>query len=143
MFRSTTLNLISLHLTFQVCDSRYSELIPCLDQSLQKQLKMRLNHSLMEHFERHCPPPQQRLNCLIPPPPNYQVCISTTPALTGLLDPSAYSSHVTCQFSPQVPGCPMSNVVSQGKGFSLHAALSGRCFFLEKFSNLSCVTPHP
>ncbi|BBN13222.1 protein MpPMT.5 [Marchantia polymorpha subsp. ruderalis] len=59
--------------TFPVCDSRYSELIPCLDQSLQKQLKMRLNHSLMEHFERHCPPPQQRLNCLIPPPPNYQV----------------------------------------------------------------------
>ena len=30
----------------------------------------------MEHYERHCPPPHRRLNCLIPPPPNYKVCLT-------------------------------------------------------------------
>ncbi|KAJ1260505.1 hypothetical protein BS78_10G237200 [Paspalum vaginatum] len=29
----------------------------------------------MEHYERHCPPPPRRLNCLIPPPIGYQVPI--------------------------------------------------------------------
>ncbi|KAL3690937.1 hypothetical protein R1sor_004588 [Riccia sorocarpa] len=61
--------------TFPVCESKYSEIIPCLDQPTQKKLKMKLNHSVMEHFERHCPPSEHRLKCLIPPPPNYQVPI--------------------------------------------------------------------
>jgi hypothetical protein len=56
-----------------VCDSQYTDLIPCLDRRLQTQMKIKLNTSLMEHYERHCPPPERRLNCLIPPPPNYKV----------------------------------------------------------------------
>lgn len=36
-------------------------------------MKLHLNLSLMEHYERHCPDADHRLNCLIPPPPNYKV----------------------------------------------------------------------
>ncbi|KAK6138393.1 hypothetical protein DH2020_027867 [Rehmannia glutinosa] len=58
-----------------VCDLRYSELIPCLDRNLQYQMKLKLNLSLMEHYERHCPPPERRYNCLIPPPIGYKIPI--------------------------------------------------------------------
>lgn len=52
---------------------RYSELIPCLDRNLIYQLKLKPNLTLMEHYERHCPPPERRYNCLIPPPYGYKV----------------------------------------------------------------------
>lgn len=58
-----------------VCDMRYSELIPCLDRNLIYQLKLKPNLTLMEHYERHCPPPQRRYNCLIPPPLGYRIPI--------------------------------------------------------------------
>eukprot|EP00250_Pteridium_aquilinum_P021226 c25061_g3_i1 orf=435-2372(-) len=61
--------------TFPACDMRHSELIPCLDRHLHSQFKLKLNLSLMEHYERHCPPSHRRLNCLIPPPSNYKVPI--------------------------------------------------------------------
>lgn len=57
----------------QVCDAQFTEIIPCLDISMNKKLKLKLNHSVMEHYERHCPPADHRLNCVIPPPPNYKV----------------------------------------------------------------------
>ncbi|KAI3474936.1 hypothetical protein Pfo_030247 [Paulownia fortunei] len=58
-----------------VCDLRYSELIPCLDRNLIYQMKLKLNLSLMEHYERHCPHPERRYNCLIPPPVGYKIPI--------------------------------------------------------------------
>lgn len=58
-----------------VCDLRYSELIPCLDRNLMYQMKLKLNLSIMEHYERHCPPPERRFNCLIPPPTGYKIPI--------------------------------------------------------------------
>ncbi|KAG0590062.1 hypothetical protein M758_1G067100 [Ceratodon purpureus] len=61
--------------SFPVCDAQYTENIPCLDLAMNKKLKLKLNHSVMEHYERHCPPSDHRLNCLIPPPPNYKVAI--------------------------------------------------------------------
>ncbi|XP_058101590.1 probable methyltransferase PMT3 [Magnolia sinica] len=61
--------------SFPVCDERHSELIPCLDRNLIYQLRLKLDLSLMEHYERHCPPPERRYNCLIPPPPGYKVPI--------------------------------------------------------------------
>ncbi|KAH9312877.1 hypothetical protein KI387_027912, partial [Taxus chinensis] len=61
--------------TFPVCDSKLSELIPCLDRNLIYQLKMKLDLGLMEHYERHCPPQERRYNCLIPPPQGYKVPI--------------------------------------------------------------------
>lgn len=57
----------------QVCDAKFSELIPCLDRKLIYQLKLKPNLAIMEHYERHCPPPERRYNCLIPPPVGYKV----------------------------------------------------------------------
>ncbi|XP_062010231.1 probable methyltransferase PMT9 [Rosa rugosa] len=56
-----------------ICDMQFSELIPCLDRNLIYQLKLKVNLTLMEHYERHCPPPERRYNCLIPPPLGYKV----------------------------------------------------------------------
>ncbi|KAM7267918.1 hypothetical protein ACFE04_010084 [Oxalis oulophora] len=56
-----------------ICDMKYSELIPCLDRNLIYQLKLKVNLTLMEHYERHCPPPERRFNCLVPPPNGYKV----------------------------------------------------------------------
>ncbi|XP_047333923.1 probable methyltransferase PMT3 [Impatiens glandulifera] len=61
--------------SFPVCDDRHSELIPCLDRHLIYQLRLKLDLSLMEHYERHCPPAERRFNCLIPPPQGYKVPI--------------------------------------------------------------------
>ncbi|PIN06296.1 hypothetical protein CDL12_21152 [Handroanthus impetiginosus] len=61
--------------SFPVCDDRHSELIPCLDRNLIYQMRLNLDLSLMEHYERHCPLPERRYNCLIPPPPGYKIPI--------------------------------------------------------------------
>ncbi|GAB4850888.1 hypothetical protein Ancab_030189 [Ancistrocladus abbreviatus] len=61
--------------SFPVCDARHSELIPCLDRNLIYQMRLKLDLSVMEHYERHCPPQERRYNCLIPPPPGYKVPI--------------------------------------------------------------------
>ncbi|KAI6700765.1 hypothetical protein NL676_015089 [Syzygium grande] len=58
-----------------VCDMKFSELIPCLDRNLIYQMKLKPNLTLMEHYERHCPPPERRYNCLIPPPVGYKIPI--------------------------------------------------------------------
>lgn len=62
-----------MFLLLKVCDDRHSELIPCLDRHLIYQLRMKLDLSVMEHYERHCPPAERRYNCLIPPPAGYKV----------------------------------------------------------------------
>ncbi|CAO2818763.1 unnamed protein product [Amaranthus hypochondriacus] len=56
-----------------VCDDRHSELIPCLDRHFIYQTRLKLDLILMEHYERHCPPPEKRFNCLIPPPQGYKI----------------------------------------------------------------------
>ncbi|XP_055813707.1 probable methyltransferase PMT3 [Solanum dulcamara] len=61
--------------SFPVCDDRHSELIPCLDRHLIYQMRLKLDLTLMEHYERHCPLPERRFNCLIPPPAGYKVPI--------------------------------------------------------------------
>ncbi|XP_068665249.1 probable methyltransferase PMT9 [Aristolochia californica] len=61
--------------TIPVCDQKFAELIPCLDRNLFNQLKLKPNLSLMEHYERHCPPQERRYNCLIPPPFGYKIPI--------------------------------------------------------------------
>ncbi|KAK6913063.1 putative S-adenosyl-L-methionine-dependent methyltransferase [Dillenia turbinata] len=66
---------IEIPKTIPICDTKNSELIPCLDRNLIHQLKLKLNLTLMEHYERHCPPPERRYNCLIPPPVGYKIPI--------------------------------------------------------------------
>ncbi|CAK8571757.1 unnamed protein product [Lathyrus sativus] len=61
--------------TIPVCDDRHSEIIPCLDRNLIYQTRLKLDLNLMEHYERHCPVPERRFNCLIPPPPGYKIPI--------------------------------------------------------------------
>ncbi|KAM0870213.1 hypothetical protein ACQ4PT_040158 [Festuca glaucescens] len=61
--------------SFPVCDDQYSELIPCLDRNMALQTRLKLDLNLMEHYERHCPLPERRFNCLIPPPHGYKVPI--------------------------------------------------------------------
>ncbi|PSR97968.1 Methyltransferase [Actinidia chinensis var. chinensis] len=61
--------------SFPVCDDRHSELIPCLDRNLIYQMRLKLDLTLMEHYERHCPPAERRFNCLIPPPSGYKIPI--------------------------------------------------------------------
>lgn len=61
--------------SFPVCDAKHSELIPCLDRNLIYQMRLKLDLNLMEHYERHCPQPERRYNCLIPPPKGYKVPI--------------------------------------------------------------------
>ncbi|KAJ1416606.1 S-adenosyl-L-methionine-dependent methyltransferase [Sesbania bispinosa] len=65
--------------TIPVCDDRLSELIPCLDRNLIYQTRLKLDLSLMEHYERHCPIPERRYNCLIPPPPGQALLQILTP----------------------------------------------------------------
>jgi Putative S-adenosyl-L-methionine-dependent methyltransferase len=36
-------------------------------------MRLKLDLNLMEHYERHCPQPERRYNCLVPPPKGYKV----------------------------------------------------------------------
>lgn len=51
------------------------EIIPCLDNRIHKKMKLKLSTQVMEHYERHCPTPELRLKCLVPPPRGYKVPI--------------------------------------------------------------------
>ncbi|XP_058107081.1 probable methyltransferase PMT7 isoform X2 [Magnolia sinica] len=57
-----------------VCPLRYNEYIPCHDISYIKGLS-NLDFSRKEELERHCPPPEKRLFCLVPPPEDYKIPI--------------------------------------------------------------------
>ncbi|GFP80867.1 probable methyltransferase pmt7 [Phtheirospermum japonicum] len=58
-----------------VCPLTYNEYIPCHDASYIKELLSKLDLSRKEELERHCPPLNRRLFCLIPPPADYKVPI--------------------------------------------------------------------
>ncbi|KAJ7521133.1 hypothetical protein O6H91_19G039400 [Diphasiastrum complanatum] len=58
-----------------ICPLEYSELIPCQDEAYVRTISRNLNISRKEHLERHCPPPNSRLFCLIPPPKDYKLPI--------------------------------------------------------------------
>ncbi|GJP55483.1 hypothetical protein CLOM_g14435 [Closterium sp. NIES-68] len=60
---------------FPVCDPELSEVIPCLDHNIHKKMKLHLKTGLMEHYERHCPPSDLRVRCLVPPPADYKTPI--------------------------------------------------------------------
>ncbi|MCL7030254.1 hypothetical protein MKW94_028605 [Papaver nudicaule] len=56
-----------------ICPLTYNEYIPCHDSSYIKGLH--LDTSRREQFQRHCPPPEKRLFCLVPPPADYKIPI--------------------------------------------------------------------
>ncbi|KAI3788288.1 hypothetical protein L2E82_01048 [Cichorium intybus] len=58
-----------------ICPMEFNEYIPCHDPSYIKELTPNLNLSMREDLERHCPPLERRLFCLIPPPQDYKIPI--------------------------------------------------------------------
>ncbi|XP_022766612.1 probable methyltransferase PMT7 isoform X2 [Durio zibethinus] len=58
-----------------ICPLKFNEYIPCNDINYLKQLIQSLNVSRREELERHCPPLEKRLFCLVPPPKDYKIPI--------------------------------------------------------------------
>ncbi|KAH9679799.1 putative methyltransferase PMT6 [Citrus sinensis] len=58
-----------------VCPLTFNEYIPCHDPSYVKKLLPSLDLSRKEELERHCPPLEKRLFCLVPPPKDYKIPI--------------------------------------------------------------------
>ncbi|KAI9082079.1 hypothetical protein K1719_036004 [Acacia pycnantha] len=57
-----------------VCPLKYNEFIPCHDFSYVAGLQ-NVDYSRKEQLERHCPPLEKRLFCLVPPPKDYKTPI--------------------------------------------------------------------
>lgn len=57
-----------------VCPLNLTEYVPCHDLMYISTLK-NLNRSRNEHFERNCPPLEERPFCLLPPPKEYKIPI--------------------------------------------------------------------
>ncbi|MED6184558.1 hypothetical protein PIB30_048513 [Stylosanthes scabra] len=58
-----------------VCPLMFNEYIPCHDISYVATLMPSLDLSRKEELERHCPPLEKRLFCLVPPPKDYKIPI--------------------------------------------------------------------
>lgn len=58
-----------------VCPIKFNEYTPCHDRSYVKSLLSTLDLSRREELERHCPPLEKRLFCLVPPPKDYKIPI--------------------------------------------------------------------
>lgn len=52
---------------FKPCDARYTDYTPCQDQNRA----MRFPRENMNYRERHCPPQEEKLHCLVPAPKGY------------------------------------------------------------------------
>ncbi|PQQ03438.1 putative methyltransferase PMT3 [Prunus yedoensis var. nudiflora] len=84
-----------------VCDDRHSELIPCLDRNLIYETRLKLDLSVMEHYERHCPLPERRYNCLIPPPPGYKIPIKWPKSRDEVWKANIPHTHLATEKSDQ------------------------------------------
>ncbi|KAJ9184944.1 hypothetical protein P3X46_004629 [Hevea brasiliensis] len=58
-----------------ICPLKFNEYIPCHDVFYVKSILPSLDLSRREELERHCPPPEKRLFCLVPPPEDYKLPI--------------------------------------------------------------------
>lgn len=58
-----------------VCPLKFNEYIPCHDASYLPKLLPKLDTSREEQLEIHCPPLEERLFCLVPPPVDYKIPI--------------------------------------------------------------------
>ncbi|KAG4970387.1 hypothetical protein JHK85_036808 [Glycine max] len=87
--------------TIPVCDDRLSELIPCLDRNFIYQTRLKLDLTLMEHYERHCPMPERRYNCLIPPPPGYKIPIKWPKSIDQVWRANIPHTHLATEKSDQ------------------------------------------
>ncbi|XP_043725191.1 probable methyltransferase PMT6 [Telopea speciosissima] len=58
-----------------ICPLTYNEYIPCHDPSYVRELLPNLDIHRREELDRHCPPLERRLFCLVPPPEDYKMPI--------------------------------------------------------------------
>jgi hypothetical protein len=58
-----------------ICPLKFNEYIPCHDVSYIATLMSHLDVSRKQELERHCPPLENRLFCLVPPPKDYKIPI--------------------------------------------------------------------
>ncbi|XP_011626491.1 probable methyltransferase PMT6 isoform X2 [Amborella trichopoda] len=58
-----------------ICPLKYNEYVPCHDLSYTSTLRAKLDLLRKEDLERHCPPLEKRLFCLVPPPEDYKIPI--------------------------------------------------------------------
>lgn len=56
-------------LLVESCPVRLADIMPCHDPKRARSFSKERNH----YRERHCPPFEEKLRCLIPPPPDYQI----------------------------------------------------------------------
>ncbi|KAJ3676231.1 hypothetical protein LUZ60_003643 [Juncus effusus] len=70
-YRTTTISIPETGIN--ICPIKFNEYIPCHDINYINTLLPSLNASLKEELEPHCPPLQNRLFCLIPPPNDYKI----------------------------------------------------------------------
>ncbi|OMP03059.1 putative S-adenosyl-L-methionine-dependent methyltransferase protein [Corchorus capsularis] len=87
--------------SFPVCDDRHSELIPCLDRNFIYQTRLKLDLAVMEHYERHCPMPEKRFNCLIPPPHGYKIPIKWPKSRDEVWKANIPHTHLATEKSDQ------------------------------------------
>ncbi|VYS56875.1 unnamed protein product [Arabidopsis thaliana] len=69
------LPLVTPETGMNVCPLEFNEYIPCHNVTYVHQLLPSLNLSRREDLERHCPPLEHRLFCLVPPPNDYKIPI--------------------------------------------------------------------
>eukprot|EP00249_Psilotum_nudum_P006933 c20167_g1_i2 orf=363-2150(+) len=72
--RSDTVNIPETGMN--ICPMERSEYVPCHDRSFIKKMVKNIDLSRKEDLERHCPPPESRPFCLVPPPRGYRVPIN-------------------------------------------------------------------
>ncbi|XP_010542936.1 PREDICTED: probable methyltransferase PMT3 isoform X2 [Tarenaya hassleriana] len=65
------------------------------------QTRLKLDLSVMEHYERHCPPPERRFNCLIPPPSGYKIPIKWPKSRDEVLKANIPHTHLANEKSDQ------------------------------------------
>ncbi|KAJ0263713.1 methyltransferase PMT6 [Hirschfeldia incana] len=70
-YRTSSPPLVIPETGMNVCPLKFNEYLPCHNATYVHQLS--LNVSRREELERHCPPLEQRLFCLVPPPKDYKI----------------------------------------------------------------------
>jgi len=70
---------------------KFNEYLPCHDVSYVKDLLPALDLSRREELERHCPPLEKRLFCLVPLPEDYKL-----PNQQGLCVEKQCESYTSC-----------------------------------------------
>ncbi|KAG6743745.1 hypothetical protein POTOM_052446 [Populus tomentosa] len=94
-----------------VCPLKFNEYLPCHDVSYVKTLLPALDLSRREELERHCPPLEKRLFCLVPLPEDYKLPIKWPTSRDYVLDVgcgvTSFSSYLlpfdiqTMSFAPK------------------------------------------